>query len=74
MNRYRSEMHILYNVVQRYEDQIANNILTELDNVVKECEHNVVKKYLEVLYRYRSFLPKALILKLGMPYKSMSRL
>ena len=37
-------MHILYNIVQRYEDQIAMNILTELDKVIKECEHNVVKK------------------------------
>ena len=54
MLRYRSEMHILYNIVQRYEDQIAMNILTELDKVIKECEHNVVKKYLEVLYKYRA--------------------
>ena len=74
MLRYRSEMHILYNIVQRYEDQIAMNILTELDKVIKECEQNVVKKYLEVLYKYRAGLPKALVLKLGMPYKCMSRL
>jgi hypothetical protein len=74
MQRYRSEMHILYNIVQRYEDQIAMNILTELDKVIKECEHNVVKKYLEVLYQYRELLPKELVLKLGMPYKCMSRL
>lgn len=67
-------MHILYNIVQRYEDRIAVNILTELDKVVKECEHDVVKKYLGVLHQYRAFLPKELVLKLGMSYKSVSKL
>jgi hypothetical protein len=64
ISRSRLQLHALYHLVERYETQLANDILKELDHVLRKFQEHTATMYLRVLYRHKDRLPKSLRAKL----------
>jgi hypothetical protein len=64
ISRSRLQLHALYHLVERYETQLANDILKELDHVLCKFQEHTTTMYLRVLYRHKDRLPKSLRAKL----------